>query len=187
MGGARTLLALVAGLWLAALGAAAHADQTDPRLDELFQRLKAAPDLEAAQPIDREIWRIWLEHPDKRTREVTLIGMSFTNGGRPRLAELAFNEAIDRAPDFAEAWNKRATLRYLVGDYTGSVEDCAHVLQLEPRHYGALAGLGSIHMALKDYEAAVHWFEAALAVNPHMPGVIAALEDAREKALGEET
>ena len=178
---------LLAACLLVGLALPAAADQTDPRLDALFARLQAAPDAAAAQPIEAEIRRIWLEHPDKRTREVTLIGTGFLNGGRPQLAELAFKEAIQRSPDFAEAWNKRATLRYLVGDYTGSIEDCAHVLKLEPRHFGALAGLGHINMALKDWDAAIRWYKEALAVNPNMPGVIEVLEEARKKALGEET
>lgn len=174
-------------LSLSLVGPPAAADQTDPRLDELFEKLQSAPDLEAAQPLDREIWRIWLEHPDTRTREVTLIGTSFMSGGQPALAEIAFNEAIRRHPDFAEAWNKRATLRYLTGDLDGSVADCAHVLKLEPRHYGAMSGLGQIEMRLKHWQGAARWFERALAVNPHMPGVEALLETARKKAAGEET
>ncbi len=181
------LLLILAAVALIGAAGGAKADQTDPRLGDLFILLKAAPDLAAAQPIDARIWRIWLEHSDKRTREVTLIGASFMAAGQVELANLAFKEAIERHPDFAEAWNKRATLRYLTGDLAGSVADCAHVLQLEPRHYGALAGLGQIEMALRHWTAAVRWYEAALKVNPHMPGVEAALKTARRQAGGEET
>lgn len=179
--------AVLAVLGLLAQAGPAAADQTDPRLDRLFQELRSAPDYAAAQPIDEQIWRIWLEHPDKRTRESVLIGVSFMNGGRIELAELAFKEAIERSPDFAEAWNKRATLRYLTGDLEGSVADCAQVIALEPRHYGALSGLGLIHAALKDWESAIRWYKAALAVNPHMPGIRAGLKFAEREFLGEET
>ncbi|MEQ9124888.1 MAG: hypothetical protein RIM80_20245, partial [Alphaproteobacteria bacterium] len=81
----------------------AAADQTDPRLDELFEKLQSAPDLEAAQPLDREIWRIWLEHPDTRTREVTLIGTSFMSGGQPARPHKALKQAIPPHPDIPEA------------------------------------------------------------------------------------
>jgi len=169
------------------IAAPALADQNDPRLDALFEQLRSAPSAEAAAPIDAEIWRIWLEHADRRTEEVTLIGTAFMNSGRARLAELAFKEALDRSPDFAEAWNKRATLRYLKGDYDGSVEDCAHVLKLEPRHFGALSGLGLINMAVEDYKAAIAWFEQALAVHPNLEGAKAGLEEAKRRRLGRKT
>lgn len=165
----------------------AAADQRDPRLDGLFRDLQAAPDLAAAGPIADSIWRIWLEHPDDATQEALLLGAAYMNRGDARQAERAFNEAIERDPEFAEAWNKRATLRYLMGDLDGSVADCAQVLKLEPRHFGALAGLGMIHMAVEDWKGAVRWYEAALAANPHMPGVAAGLTEAKRRLKGDET
>jgi tetratricopeptide (TPR) repeat protein len=178
---------VLAALAFVLLAAPAAADQKDPRLDALFTALKAAPDAASANKIDAQIWRIWLQHPDKRTQEATLVGVTFMNKGQAELAEMAFKEAIGRHPDFAEAWNKRATLRYFKGDLRGSVADYAHVLKLEPRHFGALAGLGMIHAALEDWDTAIHWYTEALAVHSQNVGVQVGLAEAKQKAKGEET
>ncbi len=185
--GPRAASLMLAGV-LALSGVRAVADQTDPRLDDLFARLKApATTLAEAQRIDDQIWRIWMEHPDARTAESTQIGVSFMNGGRAELAELAFTESIQRHPDYAEAWNKRATLRFITGDHDGSIEDCAHVLKLEPRHYGALSGLGQIFMARQEWALAKRWFEEALKVNPHLPAVEQVIRELDKRIDGEET
>ena len=180
----RFLLAAFISLWLAVPAAA---DQKDPRLEGLFELLRSAPNPAAAQQVEDQIWRIWLEHPHERTREATLIGISFMSQGQARLADLAFKEAIELSPEFAEAWNKRATLRYLTGDLEGSIADCAEVLKLEPRHFGALSGLGLIHMSLEQWDVAAGWFEQALAVYPQAPGMRQNLETARRNALGRKT
>ena len=99
---------------LLALGAGqAHADQNDPRLDGLFEDLRAAPDFAAGREIENQIWRIWLEPPDNRTREAVLLGMAFLQDGNADLADLSFNEAIQRPPAFAETRNNPATFRFL--------------------------------------------------------------------------
>lgn len=183
---ARAVIAALALLLLLAPHAG-HADQTDPRLDALFSQLQTASDPAAAARIDAEIWRIWGRHRDQRAFETTVVGATFLSQGQTELAALAFTEAIDRAPDFAEAWNKRATLRYLTGDLEGSVADCIQVLRLEPRHYGALSGLGLIAMRKQDWQAAIRWFEAALALNPHMTGAQENIAEARKRWKGEET
>ena len=157
-----------------------YADQNDPRLNYLFLQLKAAESAATASEHEDKIWRIWLEHPDKRTREVTLIGIAFMNRGEARLAELAFTEALERNPEFAEAWNKRATLRYMVGDLEGSVADCANVLKLEPRHYGAMAGLGMISASRKNWRRATEWYKRALEIHPYFTGAKIGLENALE-------
>lgn len=170
------------------LGAAnAHSDQTDPRLDGLFEELRTAPDFAAGREVEDKIWRIWLEHPDQKTKEAVLIGMSFLQSGRAQLAELSFNKAIKRHPDFAEAWNKRATFMFLKGDIAASIADCAHVLKLEPRHFGALSGLGLMYAKLQNWEAAVHWYEQALIIHPNLPGIRAGLKEATRRLKGEET
>lgn len=179
------ILPALAALILAPFFAAA--DQNDPALDGLFEKLRAAPTLEAGRAIDRDIWQAWLRHEDDRTESLLTLGAAAMNRGRIDVAMGAFNDAIKRHPDFAEAWNKRATLKFFTGDLEGSVADCAHVLKLEPRHYGALSGLGMIYMQLEDWEGAIRWIEAALEINPHMPGARAVLAEARKRFAAEET
>ena len=174
-------------LMLGGVPGAANADQRDQRLDGLFDILRTAPDFQTGRQIEDQIWRIWLEHPDKKTQEAVLIGMTFMRQGKRDLAELSFKRAIDRDPEYAEAWNKRATLRFLADDYAGSIADCAQVLKLEPRHFGALAGLGLMYAQLNNWEASVHWYEQALAVHPNLPAVEAGLKEARRRLDGEET
>ncbi len=81
-----------------------------------------------------------------------------------------FNEVIEKDPEFAEGWNRRATLYFLMGDYEASIADIQSTLALEPRHFGALSGLGLVNIQLERFGAAIEAFEEALKVNPHMPG-----------------
>jgi tetratricopeptide (TPR) repeat protein len=74
-------------------------------------------------------------------------------------------------PEFAEGWNKRATVYFLVGDFERSLRDCDEVIKRNPHHFGALAGYGQIYMQLDDYERAIEYFKRALAVNPNLDGV----------------
>ncbi|MGQ0656226.1 MAG: tetratricopeptide repeat protein, partial [Betaproteobacteria bacterium] len=78
---------------------------------------------------------------------------------------------IGRLPDFAEGWNKRATVYYLAGEYRKSIADCDEVLKRNPGHFGALSGLGEIHLGLGEPEQALGWFRKALEVNPNLLGV----------------
>jgi tetratricopeptide (TPR) repeat protein len=75
------------------------------------------------------------------------------------------------APEFAEGWNKRATVYFLVGDFERSLKDCDEVIKRNPHHFGALAGYGQIYMQLDDYERAIEYFKRALTVNPNLDGV----------------
>jgi tetratricopeptide (TPR) repeat protein len=84
-----------------------------------------------------------------------------------------FTKMIGIAPDFAEGWNKRATLRFVVKDYEGSIADCGETLARNPNHFGALSGQGLCHMALGQHREAADLFRRTLAVHPH-------LESARE-------
>lgn len=161
--------ALAAALVMLSLAAPASADQNDPRLGPLFERLPAAQGA-AARMIEMQIWSIWMESPDRIAQLLLEEGAVHMQNRAYAQARKAFDAAIARAPELAEAWNKRATLRYLEGDFDGSVQDIQRTLLLEPRHFGALAGLGMINLRLDRQEAALQAFEAALAVNPHLPG-----------------
>ncbi|HEU4367950.1 MAG TPA: tetratricopeptide repeat protein [Methylomirabilota bacterium] len=86
-------------------------------------------------------------------------------------AERRLSRLVERMPAWAEAWNKRATVRYLARDYAGSIADCAETLARKPHHFGALAGQGLCHMALGQYTPAAAMFRRALAVHPHLAAV----------------
>ena len=88
--------------------------------------------------------------------------------GKYRIALESFNYVIQIAPNYAEGWNKRATLLYILGDYDRSAADVKETLALEPRHFGALSGLGMIYERTNRYEAAIKAFRDALKVNPHL-------------------
>lgn len=155
-------------------GPAAHADQRDPALDRLFDELQRTASLPEAQTIVAEIWLRWTAFADEagrdnRARSLMAAGMQMMGDGRLEAAERVFTEIVGTHPEHAEAWNKRATVRFMRGNDTGSRSDIARVIALEPRHFGALSGLGMINMRRGDLAGALQAFEAALRVNPHMP------------------
>lgn len=152
------------------LSGQAMADQTDPRLDALFARLKAASTLEQALPAEKKIWEIWLETPNKEAARWLRAGLNHLSGGAQDEALAAFDDVVMHAPDFAEGWNKRATLHFQLGNYAQSLSDIDKTLQLEPRHFGALSGRGLVYLKLDNLEGSLAAFEAALALYPHMPG-----------------
>jgi tetratricopeptide (TPR) repeat protein len=154
---------------LLAVGAPARADQADERLPPLFAALTAADSVERVAPIEREIWSIWLQPPRGSGVAVAMNrGLTAMMYRRHDEALEAFDVVTRLAPDFAEGWNKRATVRYLVGDYEGSVADIERTLALEPRHFGALSGLGLIRVAQGRPVEALEAFEAALAIHPFL-------------------
>lgn len=186
-GPCRRLLAaaLAVGLVLAPIGAApAFAAQNDPRLDELFTRLKATDDQAEAERLTGAIWSIWNHSGrgvvDAQMRE----GQWYMRLGILRSALDDFSTAVAWAPDFAEAWHKRATVRFLMGDYPASIADLRRTLDLEPRHFGALAGLGLIYLKLDEERAALKALEKALEINPHLPGTREKVQELHERLDG---
>lgn len=150
--------------------APAGADQDDERLDALFETLLETEDVGSARETESSIWRIWLEHKDDAVTLLMRDGVAAMNRGDGRAALEDFDQIVKIAPDFAEGWNKRATVHYLLGNYEESLADIAETLDREPRHFGALSGRGLVYSQLEDLEAALDSFEAALEVNPHMMG-----------------
>ena len=165
---ARLIAALVA-LGALTIISAAEARQDDSRLDALFERLVAADDFAEARSIEASIWRIWTEAGDDALDEHMVRGIIAMNRRNFDVALESFNAIVEADPDFAEGWNKRATLYFLMGRYDDSIRDVERTLALEPRHFGALSGMGLIVTELDDAKAALAWFEQALEVNPHMP------------------
>ena len=165
---------LLAFLWMLACAlaaGAASADQNDPRLTDLFARLRAVSGPEAARPIEHSIWAIWFEHSDNAVALLMHRGIEEMNRGDNLKALGTFDQVVKIAPDFAEGWNKRATVHYLLGNHEESLGDIEKTLTLEPRHFGALSGRGLVYTALDQPEPALAAFEAALDVHPHMTTV----------------
>ena len=162
----------------------AEARQDDPRLDALFERLLAATEFNVARRIEASIWGIWIESDDDALDALMVRGRVAMNIRDYEAALESFDAIIEAAPDFAEGWNKRATLFYLMDRYAESVRDVERTLRLEARHFGALSGMGLISIDLGDEAAALDWFERALAVNPHMTGANANVRVLREMLRG---
>ena len=165
-----TLLSAMILVAAALAASTANAEQRDPRLDELFQRLAQTGNASEAQAIETAIWEIWVQHPDERSQRYMTAGIRQMSDGQLHEALITFGRLIEMAPGFAEAWNKRATIGYLLNDYDASARDIAETLKLEPRHFGALSGLGLVNVALGRAQAAIHAFEMALAHHPHLAG-----------------
>ena len=157
------------------------ADQTDPRLDTLFARLQTTDDAHDAAVVTNVIWAIWHQSDDDGINELMRRGLAEMSAQDYPAAVKTFGAIIDIDEEFAEAWNKRATVYYLMGEYGASVKDIDRTLQLEPRHFGALSGLGLIMTAMGNDEAAIAAFEATLAVHPFAGGARQNLEALRER------
>jgi len=164
-----------------------RADQDDPRLPALFARLKTVATDSEARVVEATIWQIWSISADDEVNAMMQRGLQAMTDGNPKQALTVFDAMVQRSPYFAEGWNKRATVYYLLGDFDASVGDIEHTLQLEPHHFGALSGLGQIYLALDRDKAALKAFEAALAIDPHLTGVKAAVEDIKKKREGDPT
>jgi tetratricopeptide (TPR) repeat protein len=174
-------LALLAALLA---GPAALADQSDPRLDDLFARLKVAETADAAQPIEAEIWDRWMQSGDERVDALMTAGVTALNETDFDTALEAFSQVVVLAPKFAEGWNKRATTLYLLGRFGDSMTDIDRVLGLEPRHFGALSGLGLILQEIGDDKHALEAYRRALAIDPHLEHVGDVVKTLREKVEG---
>jgi tetratricopeptide (TPR) repeat protein len=120
---------------------------------------------------EQGLWLLWSRSGDAEIDRVMARGVEHMQAGRHDEAIATFSSVIARRPGFAEAWNKRATVYYLAGEYRKSLADCDEVLKRNPRHFGALSGQGRVHVALEQYEAAQRSFRRALEVNPNMVGV----------------
>lgn len=155
---------------LAFVAAPVAADQKDPRLDNLFALLKAASNYDAAQPSEAAVWGLWSETDDPAARILLRNGVAAMARRDYRKALEKFDQIVTIAPNFAEGWNKRATVYYLVGHYSASLNDIDKTLALEPRHFGALSGRGLVFIELGEEQLALDSFDAALAIHPNLPG-----------------
>ncbi len=114
------------------------------------------------------LWQLWHRSGDAGLDAILNEGIAAMERSDLPEAEATFSRLIQAAPDFAEGWNKRATVRYLAEDYAGSVADCRETLDRNPSHFGALSGQGLCHMALGQYREAADLFRRTLSVHPHL-------------------
>ncbi len=148
----------------------AVADQRDEKLDELFSRLAVVEDISEARLLENIIWQIWHDSDDTAVQVLMREGVAAMSAEDYPRALRKFDQVVQISPGFAEGWNKRATVQFLLGDYDASLHDIRRTLDLEPRHFGALSGRGLVYIRLKDAALALRAFEKALTIHPRLPG-----------------
>jgi tetratricopeptide (TPR) repeat protein len=153
-------------------------------LDFLFGALKAAPDEASARHVEARIWALWLQTPSDTAALLMTRAKAAMDAKNIDIALKLLDSVVKLRPDYVEAWNRRATLYYLKSDYRHSLEDIQQVLIREPRHFGALAGLGMIMQDIGDDKRALDAFRKALAVNPYLEKVPDLVKTLTEKVEG---
>ena len=148
-----------------------NAEERNDKLDKLFYKLKNTKDLSYAQVIENEIWEIWSIHPSDdrrgfRLTELLIQGTRLMNMRELSKAYQIFTKVITVESDWAEAWNRRATVLYLMKQYESSLADIKITLVLEPRHFGALSGQALNYIELNLYEKAIESYKAAQKIYP---------------------
>tara|TARA_B100001057_G_scaffold305592_1_gene305736 strand:+ start:549 stop:1097 length:549 start_codon:yes stop_codon:yes gene_type:complete len=145
-----------------------YSSEREEELKKLFIDLQV-DNINSAYVTEQKIWEIWSTHPtDENLTLILKKGSNLLNGNKPRDAINVFTNLIDLDPLWAEAWNKRATVFYLIGEYQRSQDDINKVLKLEKRHFGALAGQGLVNIKLENYEKAIKSYEKAQQIYPSM-------------------
>ncbi len=163
------------------------AAQDDPRLDALFAGLRVTGDADEGARLGREIVAIWQQSGRIDVDDLMAQGQRLIDIGTPFYATEHFRQVTRVAPEFAEAWNKRAHAHFLMGDFDSAIAYLNQALKLEPRHFLALVGLGTIYIKLGDERAALDAFQRALAINPHLLGTRKLAEGLRRRLEGRGT
>jgi tetratricopeptide (TPR) repeat protein len=153
-------------------------------LDFLFGALKAAPDEASAKHVEARIWALWVQTPSDTAALLMMRAKAAMDAHQIDVALKLLDAVVKLRPDYIEGWNRRATVYYLKNDYAHSLEDIEQVLVREPRHFGALAGLGMIMQDLGDEKRALDAFRKALAINPHLEKVPELVKTLSEKVEG---
>jgi tetratricopeptide (TPR) repeat protein len=179
-------IALLLVSWVLLMSSAA-ARQDDPRLKELFAELKTATSSLEARVIETKVWKIWIENGDPRIDALMDRGMNAMSVDDTETALAVFSEVVRLDDGFAEGFNKRATVEFLRHDFAASVADIERTLALEPRHFGALAGLGQVYLAMNKKAAALKAFEAALAIDPRLENVQRTVNQLKQELEGNPT
>ncbi len=148
------------------------AEKRDNELNNLFKLLKNSENTKAIE-VENKIWKIWIKHPSEdrrcyRLTELLAQGSILINQRKLNKAYGIFSQIILEDPRWAEAWNKRATVLYMMGSYEQSQNDINEVLKLEKRHFGALSGQGLVQTELKNYEKAINSYKEVQKIYPSM-------------------
>ena len=141
------------------------------------------PDRGVRMLAEAALWEVWSRSGDKEIDRLFATGVQEMSEGRWDEAVTTFTTIIARKPEFAEGWNKRATVYFLMGDYTKSLADCDEVMKRNPFHYGALSGYAMIYGKLHQPMRALEFYEQALGVNPNLDGVRDAIEILRDELI----
>ena len=150
-------------VWIANHGAMADAPLLHERLrdESAFVR----------QFAEQGLWLLWTRSGDRAIDQLMARATEDMQSARYSQAIALLTEVIQKKPDYAEGWNRRATVYFLAGDLKRSIADCDEVLKRNPGHFGALSGLGQIYLQLEDLPQSLRWYRRALEVNPNMLGV----------------
>ena len=150
----------------------AHADQRSPELERLFSDLRSAESQKDGEKISNKIWEIWSTHSSDSTLSKQMqMGIELMQSGQLSAANAMFTYVINQDNEFAEAWNKRATVLFFMGEFEKAKLDILKTLLLEQNHFGALAGLGMVEMHLGNPKAALNAYRRAASINPHLTDV----------------
>ena len=171
---------LVIILFLLSLSPAISSENQKNELNKLFSELKKINNSSEAKIIENKIWKLWTTHPSEQSLTNLLAkGSSYMSQDKLTSAHNVFSKAIELDPNWAEAWNKRATVLYLMGNYELSQKDIDEVLKLEKRHFGALSGQGLVQTALKNYQKAIDSYIQAHKIHPNMRSPLIMIEQLR--------
>jgi tetratricopeptide (TPR) repeat protein len=161
-------LLVIASISAAAQTAVPDATARAARLDALFAELQSTKDQTRGQAATAEIWQLWMRSDQPEVDALTSEAVDAMASGQLPAARAVLDKVVVQAPTYAEGWNKRATVLYMLGEHAQSLADIDRVLALEPRHFGALAGQGLIHIAAQRWKEALASMRRAVAVNPFL-------------------
>ena len=166
-------------------GAADRGSLHNEKLSVRFAELLKVNSADSANKIVKEIWNIWInDSPVLEHRQMLKDGIRLMSKQDYMAAEKIFSEIIEVEPEYIEAWNKRATVRYIRREFDKSLSDIYEVLSLEPNHFGALAGLGLIMLTQQDFEGALLAYKQVLLINPFSPDALILVPELNQKVLG---
>ena len=147
---------------------AGHGTQDDARV---LQQHLTDDSTDVREVAEASLWALWSRSGDDEIDALLARGVDEMHAGDLDASIATFTSVIERRPDFAEGWNKRATALFLAGELRRSLADCAEVIKRNPAHFGALAGYGQIYFQLEQYDRAIAFWKRALQVNPNMQSV----------------